>query len=130
MKKIDDKEMAPRRAVVQRGIKPGTQMTIEQAMELTGTTTPREALKAMSAQTEKRLVYMPHVGAKQRAKALKRMQQAEERALPTADEVDAAEIMAQLRQLGLSECQCIKSPPCHWCVEGWEATARKEGLIR
>lgn len=70
---MDEKSDQPRRLPVHHGIKNGTQMTVERAMEITGTSTPREALKAMSAKTDKRLVYMPHVGAKQRAKALKRM---------------------------------------------------------
>lgn len=49
----------------------GERMTIERAMELTGTTTPSAALRAAKEQNAA-YGYLPHVGAKQRAKALRR----------------------------------------------------------
>lgn len=48
-------------------------MTVEQAMAQTGTSTPRQALHALRAQGLKRMAYTPHVGAKERAKAAKRL---------------------------------------------------------
>jgi hypothetical protein len=50
-------------------------MTIEDAMRETGTTTPRAALEKMN-EGGKRHVYLPHVGAKQRAKEARRQAKA------------------------------------------------------
>lgn len=47
--------------------------TTAEAMERTGTTSPRQALlKMRKDRGTKRIVYLPHIGAKQRAKAEKR----------------------------------------------------------
>lgn len=48
--------------------------TVEEAMERTGTNCPSAARKRMQESSSKRISYMPHAGAKQRAKALKRAQ--------------------------------------------------------
>lgn len=47
--------------------------TLDEAMTETKSTSPREALEKLKA-TDKRYSYLPHQGAKERAKALKRMQ--------------------------------------------------------
>lgn len=53
---------------------PVQRMTIQQAMEQTGTSTPSEALKKLNEgrHGRGRMIYMPHTGSKQKAKALKR----------------------------------------------------------
>ncbi len=62
---------------------PGHLMTIEEAMRQTGTSTPREARQAMNQGRvgRNRLVYLPHVGAKDRAKAAKRLAKMQAKAL-------------------------------------------------
>ncbi len=51
-------------------------MTVDEAMAKTGTTSPSEALRAhkaaIGAKRARRTGYLPHVGAKQRAKALRK----------------------------------------------------------
>lgn len=51
----------------------GGKLTVEQAMEKTGTQTPRQALDELNRiKAGRKYVYMPHIGAKQKAKAEKR----------------------------------------------------------
>lgn len=51
----------------------GDKLTIKQAMEKTGTQTPRQALdKLNEGKAGRKYIYMPHRGAKQKAKAEKR----------------------------------------------------------
>jgi hypothetical protein len=55
-------------------MEPGSRVSIEQAMKETGTTSPSQALKAFKARGARK-GYVAHIGAKQRAKAIKRLQQ-------------------------------------------------------
>lgn len=50
----------------------GYRVSVAQAMRETGTTSPSAAKRAKEKSIGRRLVYLPHVGAKQRTKALKR----------------------------------------------------------
>lgn len=51
-----------------------SRMTVAEAMANTGTSTPKQALKALNERGGKRYVYMPHTGAKERAKGLKQLE--------------------------------------------------------
>lgn len=53
-------------------VRRGERMSIDRAMEATGSKSPSEALRK-AKQKNANYGYLPHVGAKQRAKALKRL---------------------------------------------------------
>lgn len=64
------KEPAPKPASTRSGLR-RIYNTVEEAMAATGTDSPSEALRQIKSRTPD-AVYLPHTGAKQRAKELKR----------------------------------------------------------